>query len=85
MDKRRELLVPIEGEVLEIGFGTGLNIPFYGNVDSLYALNPIQIFIILALNEFSMRLFILSMYNPVQKNSICRCKFRSYCFHMDTL
>lgn len=26
MDKRRELLLPIQGEVLEIGFGTGLNL-----------------------------------------------------------
>ena len=40
LDKRRELLLPIQGEILEIGFGTGLNIAFYGNVDTLYALEP---------------------------------------------
>lgn len=40
MDMRRELMLPITGEVLEIGFGTGLNIPFYQGVDTLYALEP---------------------------------------------
>ena len=40
MDKRRELLLPVAGEVLEIGFGTGLNLPFYQQVDTLYALEP---------------------------------------------
>lgn len=40
MDSRRRLLLPIQGEILEIGFGTGINLPFYQAVDSLYALEP---------------------------------------------
>lgn len=40
MDLRRELLSGVSGEVLEIGFGTGLNLPFYQEVDRVYALEP---------------------------------------------
>lgn len=40
MDLRRELLLDISGEVLEIGFGTGLNLSFYQSVDKVYALEP---------------------------------------------
>ena len=40
MDLRRELLLGVSNEVLEIGFGTGLNLPFYQLVDKLYALEP---------------------------------------------
>lgn len=40
MDGRAELLRKVHGEVLEIGFGTGLNLPFYQAVDQLYALEP---------------------------------------------
>ncbi len=40
MDLRRELLLGVLGEVFEIGFGTGLNLPFYQGVDTVYALEP---------------------------------------------
>ena len=40
MDARRELLLPLKGNCLEIGFGTGLNLAFYQNLSSLYALEP---------------------------------------------
>ena len=40
MRSRGELLAHIQGEVIEIGFGTGLNLPFYQNIDQLYALEP---------------------------------------------
>ena len=40
MDLRHELLLNISGEVLEIGFGTGLNLPFYQEVDLVYAVEP---------------------------------------------
>lgn len=42
MDLRRELLLGVSGEVLEIGFGTGLNLPFYQAVNTVYALEPNQ-------------------------------------------
>ena len=40
MDLRRELLLGVSGEVLEIGFGTGINLAFYQNIDTVYALDP---------------------------------------------
>lgn len=40
MQARAKLLTPIQGECLEIGFGTGINLNFYQNIEKLYALEP---------------------------------------------
>ena len=40
MQARGELLAPIHGNCLEIGFGTGINLAFYQNISQLYALEP---------------------------------------------
>lgn len=40
MQGRSELLSKVRGDVLEIGFGTGLNLPFYQEIDQIYALEP---------------------------------------------
>ena len=38
---RQQLITPITGHVVEIGFGTGLNLPFYGaGVLSLTTVDP---------------------------------------------
>lgn len=39
---REEIVSKAKGEVLEIGFGSGLNIPYYKDVNKLYALEPSQ-------------------------------------------
>lgn len=41
---RKELLATVEGEVLELGIGTGLNLPHYPNaVTELHAVEPAQL------------------------------------------
>lgn len=37
---REQLLAPLEGTVLEIGSGTGVNIPYYKNIDRLICSEP---------------------------------------------
>lgn len=37
---RSKVVSPANGTVLEIGFGTGYNLPFYKDVTKLYALDP---------------------------------------------
>jgi SAM-dependent methyltransferase len=41
---RRDCLAGVSGDVLEIGFGSGLNLPFYpSDVRTLYALDPAKL------------------------------------------
>jgi ubiquinone/menaquinone biosynthesis C-methylase UbiE len=43
-EQRREALMPLHGEVLEIGFGTGLNLPHYPSaVTRIIALEPARL------------------------------------------
>ena len=39
-ETRAKIVSPAQGVVLEIGFGSGYNLPFYGNIEKLYALEP---------------------------------------------
>ena len=39
---REGVVAPARGVVLEIGFGSGYNLPFYKGVEGLYALDPSQ-------------------------------------------
>ncbi|MEM9484049.1 MAG: class I SAM-dependent methyltransferase, partial [Cyanobacteria bacterium P01_F01_bin.116] len=40
---RQSLLASVRGNVLEIGFGTGLNVPYYGDgVTAVTAIDPIE-------------------------------------------
>src|SRR5665213_718813 len=38
--KRAELLSPLRGAVVEIGAGTGVNLPYYCDLDRLYLIEP---------------------------------------------
>ena len=39
-ERRRELLAPLEGDVLEVGAGTGLNLPYYERAARVVAVEP---------------------------------------------
>jgi len=43
-DLRAQYLEPLSGEILEVGFGSGLNLPYYSQkVSKVYALDPSRV------------------------------------------
>ena len=70
MDLRRELLLGVAGDVLEIGFGTGLNLPFYQGVDTVYALEPNAAIFELAQQRIDATPLLLNRLPQVQSNCL---------------
>ena len=53
-DLRAQYLEPVSGEILEVGFGSGLNLPYYSQkVSKVYALDPSRVGRRLAANRIS--------------------------------
>lgn len=73
---RTDVAEKASGDVLEIGFGSGLNLPFYKNITKLYALDPSSELFNLAKERISTASFPIEYINasaekiPLLDNSI---------------
>ncbi|MEH7014238.1 class I SAM-dependent methyltransferase [Neobacillus niacini] len=58
---RKELLQRAEGKVLELGSGTGINFPFYKDVDQVIAIEPSQHMIDQSINRLQLSVVTIEM------------------------